>query len=231
MNSLLNLFHNYERGFLFLNMVDALLKGITLGLWLSISVGPILFSVIKQSLNNGHKGGMAFVLGISASDIMLVFLSNVFSQLVTELIAHKMAIGIAGSVFLISFGVYYFFFKKIKTTEDGKLDLINFRKRDYAKLAASGFLMNILNPGIFIFWLTVSTTLFEHTIQEKIIMFTVCLAFVLATDIAKVMLAGKIRKKLTPHNIHIISRINGLILIGFGIALIWGLIHYSDKLK
>jgi small neutral amino acid transporter SnatA (MarC family) len=34
------------------------------------------------------------------------------------------------------------------------------------------------------------------------------------------MLAGKIRKKLTPHNIHIINRINGLILIGFGIALI-----------
>jgi len=231
MTSLSNLFHNYERGFLFLNMVDALLKGITLGLWLSISVGPILFSVIKQSLNNGHKGGMAFVLGISASDITLVFLSNVFSELVSQLIAHKMAIGIAGSIFLITAGVYFFFFKKIKVTEDGTLGSMKFKTSDYARLAASGFLMNILNPGIFVFWLTVSTTLVDHTIQQKIIMFTVCLAFVLATDIAKVMLAGKIRKKLTPHNIHIISRINGLILIGFGIALIWGLIHFSDKLK
>jgi threonine/homoserine/homoserine lactone efflux protein len=212
-------------------MIDAFLKGITLGLWLSISVGPILFSVIKQSLNNGHKGGMAFVLGISVSDITLVFLSNIFSQLVTELITHKMTIGIAGSIFLISMGVYFFFFKKIKVTEDGKLGVINFRKRDYARLALAGFLMNILNPGIFVFWLTVSTTLVNNTLQEKIIMFTVCLVFVLATDIAKVMLAGKIRKKLTPHNIHIISRINGLILIGFGIALIWGLIHYADKLK
>ena len=45
------------------------------------------------------------------------------------------------------------------------------------------------------------------------------------------MLAGKIRKKLTPHNIHIINRVNGLILIGFGIALIWGLLLYADKLK
>lgn len=212
-------------------MVEALLKGITLGLWLSISVGPILFSVIKQSLNNGHKGGMAFVLGISVSDITLVFLSNVFSQLVAELITHKMAIGIAGSIFLITVGVYFFFFKKITVTEDGKLGIINFKATDYLRLAASGFLMNILNPGIFVFWLTISTTLVNNTVQEKIIMFTVCLAFVLATDIAKVMLAGKIRKKLTPHNIHIISRINGLILIGFGIALIWGLIHYSDKLK
>jgi threonine/homoserine/homoserine lactone efflux protein len=36
-------------------MLEAFLKGITLGLLLSISVGPVLFSVIKQSLNNGHK--------------------------------------------------------------------------------------------------------------------------------------------------------------------------------
>jgi hypothetical protein len=43
-------------------------------------------------------------------------------------------------------------------------------------------------------------------------------------------LAGKIRKRLTPHNIHIINRINGFILIGFGIALIWGLLIYGDRL-
>jgi threonine/homoserine/homoserine lactone efflux protein len=61
--------------------------------------------------------------------------------------------------------------------------------------------------------------------------FLVCLSIVFSTDIAKVMLAGKIRKKLTPHNIHIINRVNGLILIGFGIALIWGLLVYADKLK
>jgi len=231
MNSFSNLFHNCDRGFLFLNMIAALLKGLTLGLWLSISVGPILFSVIKQSLNNGHKGGMAFVLGISVSDITLVFLSNIFSQLVAELITHKMAIGIVGSIFLITMGVYFFFFKKIKVTEDGKLGNVNLRTHDYARLALTGFLMNVLNPGIFVFWLTVSTTLVDNTLQEKIIMFSVCLIFVLATDIAKVMLAGRIRKKLTPHNIHIISRINGLILIGFGLALIWGLIRYADKLK
>jgi threonine/homoserine/homoserine lactone efflux protein len=208
-----------------------LLKGITLGLWLSISVGPILFSVIKQSLNNGHKGGMAFVIGISASDIVLVFLSNIFSEFVATLITHKVAIGITGGIFLITVGVYFFFFKKIKVGDDGTLSIVKISTGDYVRLAASGFLMNILNPGIFVFWLTVSTTLVSHTLQQKIIIFAVCLVFVLATDIAKVMLAGKIRKKLTPHNIHIISRINGLILIGFGIALIWGLIRYADKLN
>jgi len=70
-------------------MVEAFLKGITLGLLLSISVGPVLFSVIKQSLNNGHKGGMAFILGVSASDIALVLISNVFTQLFSSLSSRR----------------------------------------------------------------------------------------------------------------------------------------------
>ena len=52
----------------------------------------------------------------------------------------------------------------------------------------------------------------------------------LGTDILKVLLAGKIRNRLTPHNIHIINRINGIILIVFGIALIWGLLFYGKRL-
>src|SRR5947207_10867414 len=92
---------------------------------------------------------------------------------------------------------------------------MKFRKRDYAKIAVSGYLMNTLNPAVFLFWLTVSTTFINHTLEQKLVLFIVCLAMVFSTDIAKVMLAGKIRKKLTPHNIHIINRVNGIILIFF----------------
>ena len=49
-------------------------------------------------------------------------------------------------------------------------------------------------------------------------------------DLFKVMLAGKIRKNLTPHNIHTINRISGMILIGFGIALTSGImLQAADK--
>jgi len=212
-------------------MIEALLKGITLGLLLSISVGPVMFSIIKQSLNNGHKGGMAFIIGVSASDITMVLVSNVFTQLFSTLSSHRKEIGIAGSIFLISIGVFFLFFKKIVVNEEGQQVVIKFRKRDYLRIALSGYVMNTLNPAVFLFWLTASTTFINHTIQEKLVLFLVCLSIVLSTDIAKVMLAGKIRKKLTPHNIHIVNRVNGLILIGFGIALIWGLLLYADKLK
>lgn len=209
-------------------MIEALLKGITLGLLLSISVGPVLFSVIKQSLNNGHKGGMAFILGVSASDIALVLISNVFTQLFASLSSRRIEIGITGSIFLIVLGIYFLFFKKIPANTEGQA-MLKFRKRDYAKIFLSGFFMNTLNPAVFIFWLTTSTTFISHTIEQRIVIFITCLGIVFSADFLKVMLAGKIRKRLTPHNIHIINRINGIILIGFGIALIWGLLVYAHK--
>lgn len=212
-------------------MLEAILKGVTLGLLLSISVGPVMFSIIKQSLNNGHKGGMAFVVGVSLSDITMVLVSNVFTTLFSAISSHKMTIGLAGSIFLISLGIFFLFFKKVSVNAEGQQVFVKFRKRDYARIAFSGFLMNTLNPAVFLFWITVSTTVITHTWEQRLVIFITCLALVLAADVAKVYLAGKIRKKLTPHNIHIINRINGLILIGFGAALIWGLLHYADKLK
>lgn len=207
-------------------MLESIIKGITFGLLLSISVGPVLFSIIKQSLNNGYRGGLAFIIGVSVSDIALVLVSNLFTQLFNSLQSFKTEIGLSGCVFLISMGIYFLFFKKVTVNEEGK-QIFKFRKRDYAKIFLSGFFMNTLNPAIFIFWITTSTAVINQSINQRIIIFTTCLAWMLGTDILKVFLSGKIRNRLTPHNIHLLNRINGLILIVFGIALIWGLLIYG----
>jgi len=210
-------------------MLEAMLKGLTFGLLLSISVGPVLLTIIKQSLNNGHRGGFTFIAGVSASDITLVLVSNVFTELFNSLKTYKTEVGVAGCIFLVSMGVYYIFFKKIKVNEEGK-QVFRMRKRDFAKVFFSGYFMNTLNPAVFIFWITTSTAVITHTIEDRIIIFTTCLVWMLGTDILKVLLAGKIRNRLTPHNIHILNRINGIILIVFGIALIWGLVVYGKRL-
>ena len=210
-------------------MFEAIIKGLGFGMLLSISVGPIMFSIIKQSLNNGHRGGMSFVAGVSASDVTLILVSNIFTELFAQLKLYKEEIGIAGCLFLVSIGIYFLFFKKVNVNEQGQQVFTRFRKRDYVRLFLSGYFMNTLNPGIFIFWVTASTAIIHDTINNRVIIFLTCLLFVLAADIAKVMLAGKIRNRLTPHNIHIINRVNGIILIGFGIALIWGLLAYGAR--
>ena len=210
-------------------MLEPVVKGLTFGLLLSIAVGPVMFSIIKQSINNGHKGGLAFVLGVSASDITLVLISNIFTGIFDSLQLHKTEVGIIGSVFLISVGIFFIFFKKIKVDEEGN-QLMSFSKGHYIKIFLAGYFMNILNPGVIIFWLTATTATIFHSVNNRIIIFVTCLLFVLATDILKVMLAGKIRKKLTPHNIHIINRITGMLLIVFGAALIWGVLKFGDRI-
>ena len=113
-------------------MFEAVLKGLTLGLLLSISVGPVVFSIIKQSLNNGFRGGIAFILGVSASDIVLVLISNVFTQFFGYMVEHKNSIGIIGSTFLISLGIYFIFFKKVKVDDSG-VQVLRYSKPDYVK--------------------------------------------------------------------------------------------------
>ncbi|MBD0365413.1 MAG: LysE family transporter [Flavisolibacter sp.] len=210
-------------------MLDAFAKGITLGLLLSISVGPVLFTIIKQSINNGIKGGMAFIAGVSLSDISMAVAANFFTELFNSLIAHKTVVGVTGSIFLISVGIYFLFFKKVKVSEEG-VQLLKFRKRDYARLTVTGYLMNILNPAIILFWLTTSTAFADHSIKQRFLIFSIALGLVLITDIVKVLLANRIRQRLTLKIILFINRLNGTILIGFGIGLLWGLLFYSDKL-
>jgi threonine/homoserine/homoserine lactone efflux protein len=207
-------------------MIAALLKGIALGFMLSISVGPVIFSIIKQSINNGYKGGFAFIAGVSLSDITLVLISQIFTELFRSLLDYKTQIGIGGSILLIILGVYVFFFKRVQVNEEG-IHVIKMRKRDMLRTALSGYFMNTLNPSVIAFWLLIATSVVDLSINYRIIMFTTCLIFVLAADIAKVLLAGRLRQKLTPHNIHLINKLSGLILAGFGIALIVGTLWYS----
>lgn len=211
-------------------MVEAIISGLMLGLLLAISVGPIMFAILKQSLNNGHKGGYAFIAGVSASDIGLVLICNVLSSLFQKAVDNKVAIGITGSIFLIVLGIYTLFFKKVEITQTEITVPKQFRKRELLSIFFSGIIMNLLNPGVFIFWLAATAKINAeaaeqlHPLRYSFTVFFICLAFVLATDIAKVLLAGKIRTKLTPHNIHNINKVSGAILIGFGLFLIWGLV-------
>ena len=199
-------------------MVDAIIKGVTLGLLLAISVGPIVFTVIKQSLNNGIPGGFAFIAGISVSDIMLVVLSNFFTNLFDVLKTHKAVLAIVASGLLILIGIYYLFFKKPKLQNT---IAVGFHNTDYIKIFIKGFVMNLINPGIIVFWLTTATTFIDHSLNIRVLIFSIALLIALLADIFKVLLANKIRKRLTPKNIHLINQINGGILIGFGILIIF----------
>jgi len=203
-------------------MWHAIVNGITLGLVLMISVGPVIFSIIKQSLNNGREGGFSFVAGVWLSDILLIIVSNAFSELVTYMMEYRKILGILGSLFLLLMGVFYVFFKKIKL-QNPEGGILKFTRTDILKIFSSGFLLNTLNPNVFLFWLGTATAFAsEYSFNERIMIFSICLIINVTADIVKVLMAGKLRTRLTLHNITLINKISGSILIGFGIALLVG---------
>ena len=209
-------------------MIEALLKGFAVSLLLIFSVGPVIFTIVKQSINNGRGGGLSFVGGVWLSDLLLAVLSNVFTEWLSQLLNFKKEIGLTGSFFLISMGVYYIFFKKIHIKEDENKIVIT--ARTHAKLVVSGFFINTLNPALMFFWLTTATALAAtHTINQRIIIFTTCLILNGASDVLKVVLAGKLRTKLNEKNISLINKISGFTLLIFGVVLIVGVFYSGIK--
>jgi threonine/homoserine/homoserine lactone efflux protein len=214
-------------------MIDALIKGFAIGLLLIFSVGPVIFSIIKQSINHGKRGGFSFVCGVWLSDIIWVILSNGFSEGVKTLMNFKIPIGIAGCCFLIGMGIYFVFIKKIKPrflqesveiagdeiTSQGK-------KTNYFAIFTSGFLINTLNPAVISFWVIIAASLASvYSFEDRIIIFSTCVAINILADIGKVLGAGAIGKKLSDKNIILINRLSGVLYLIFGIVILSGIIY------
>jgi threonine/homoserine/homoserine lactone efflux protein len=209
-------------------LIEPILKGLLLGLILSISIGPVIFAIIKQSLTNGKRSGYAFVAGVSSSDFVLLFICNVFTSLFNLVLNHKSSIALAGAGFLLLMGLYTLFFKKLKLENMGT-DGINkaLSIKDLVSSYFSGFLMNTLNPSVFLFWFAWTAAInnsaddTSNPVQYKFVVFGTCLGFVLLSDLIKVFLAGKLRPRLTEKNLFWINRISGMIILIFSAVLLY----------
>ena len=201
-------------------MIAGIVAGLGLGIFLSVSVGPVIFAIIKYSINNGFKAGISFVLGVSFSDIMFVLIGNLATSFIEGLEDYKRSIGVVGGIMLVCMGLYGLFLKKIKiSTGEEKPEM--FRTHDYLKIWLAGFLMNTLNPGVLIFWLGVCVANSATTVTHRFIMYGVCLCFVLSMDILKVFVSDKIRHKLTLTNVVWLNRIAGVCMVLFGLVLLY----------
>ena len=212
-------------------MLKALITGLTMGLYLAISVGPILFTVIRQSLNNGIRGGFSFVAGIWLSDVLFVLISNVFTVFTAHFAdLYIRQIGYGGGILLLLLGFYYSFFKSPSTATSGVRLQNEIGHMEAAKLFAAGFFINTLNPILFFEWLTAATVFSStYSLNERILIFSVCLAVNMLSDTLKVLLAGKIKPRLTMQNLKVINRITGAVLIICGGFILYQTFFHADK--
>ncbi|MBI5248038.1 MAG: LysE family transporter [Desulfomonile tiedjei] len=122
-----------------------LTAGIVLGLSSGFSPGPLTTLVISQSLQYGAREGVKVALAPCITDLPIILVS-VFA--LTRLGNFQTILGfisILGGIFLV-----YLAYLSFKTT---KLD-VNIKLTDPQSLG-KGTLVNFLNPGPYLFWLTI----------------------------------------------------------------------------
>lgn len=200
-----------------MTLFDPIISGIVFGLILSVMVGPVFFTLIQTSLQEGFKAGSHFALGAMLSDTTYIMLGYFFASKLDLTGDNKTIFGICGGILLISFGVYQYF-KKVKLAEMDKKE-----KAIHARYTLQGFVLNAANPAVLLFWLSVlgqvKLKVRYETIHE-VLFFSCCLIAVFSSDLLKAYGAHKIKKILKPIVLTWINRIAGLILFGYGCWMI-----------
>jgi threonine/homoserine/homoserine lactone efflux protein len=201
-----------------MNFSEAIIKGVLLGLFMAISVGPTLFAVIRYSMHHSYKAGIAFIFGVSFSDIIYVTLANIATAWLEFLENHQDIVGYVGSGLFMVMGLVSLLRKyKPKRPKQGKA--IAMSNGAYFKIWGTGFLMNALNPAVILLWVGATISVAGTTLPPRIVFFGTCLGIVLGFDILKVLLADGIRRKLTLRRIMYLNRISAVCILIFGMIL------------
>ena len=137
-----------------------LILGIVCGIALSLffSFGPAFFSQIRTSIQYGYRKSYPFAFGVSAGDVLIVFLMlTVLKNVNLYELLHNVWVASIGGAVLIIMGIYYL--KKEVSSLEGKESRIKFksigsdpRRRT---IFMQGFIINFVNPTIWIYWVSV----------------------------------------------------------------------------
>lgn len=214
-----------------------ILIGIVCGVLLSLifSLGPAFFSLIQNSIHHGFKKAVSFAAGVSLSDILIVMLmltvlSNLSFEDFTALL-HNIYVSVIGSITTAVFAILTWRSKVKKAAVPGSR--VKFRVEHVThhwQLLLSGFLLNVLNPLIWIYWLSIITFISAEmslSVTERYLFFIGMLVAVFGTDILKCRLAAMLQHWFTARIMNNFNRVTGCVLMAFSIYLLVSMVLYQ----
>jgi len=201
--------------------MDAIWQGILVGLVLSIGMGPVMFALIQTSLREGFWSAMLFEIGVLAADALCITIAFfTFGRLLNyPLINHYILLG--GGLVLIGLGIINFKGKTAKLR--AAKEFLRGKQTHSGLLIVKGFLYNLLNPSVILFWLgavTLASANFEGSRSLMIQHFGAILSTVFFFDVVKAWFAHAVRRFINPRFMMYSTQVMGIIFIVFGIALL-----------
>lgn len=209
------------------------LEAFGIGFLLSVMVGPVFFVLLQTSITKGIRAALALDLGVLISDILYILFALIFVDQIAEMSTgkNKLIFGfIGGSIFVI-YGFYYFFKKSVLSDLSSEADKTNVDEteatKDYFLLALKGFILNIANPAVIFYWLSILSLAaqsppkyFENETNAILIFISILLLTYFGFDVLKIIAAKKLRPLVNQNLLNALNRFIGLIFFITGCILI-----------
>ncbi|MGC8865030.1 MAG: LysE family translocator [Bacteroidales bacterium] len=130
-------------------MAEGLIYGILLGLALGLSTGPAFFILLSATVQGNRESGLWASAGMVDSDLLMALMSLLGVGFVKSIQDYEAQAALIGGVVLIGAG-FFSLFKKPDNREEGA-PVLGSGLAIYSRV----FLVNIINPLNWLFWLTV----------------------------------------------------------------------------
>lgn len=206
------------------------LQAIGIGFLLSVMVGPVFFILLETSITKGIRAALALDIGVFISDILYILFALSFVDQISSINSgeNKLIFGfIGGSIFII-YGIFYFF-KKSKMV-DLTLEAENTSKevgvapKDYLLLGLKGFILNIANPAVIFYWLSI-LSLAAQSVPDNtknpntwiLLFLSILLGTYFSIDVLKVFTAKRLRALVNQNLLNALNILIGLIFFLTGV--------------
>jgi threonine/homoserine/homoserine lactone efflux protein len=194
------------------------LEGFLLGIPFCLGLGPVMFSVIQNSIEHGRLVGFVFILGVILADLLLLAITfSGISSLVPPAIDLTNGATLAGGLLLLGMGLYNIL-RKAQASYQSQ------GHRTLWLYFVMGFGINFLNPTNWISWLAIMTYASQVMKLNFVEQSYFCLGIVggvLSTETGISMAAHQLKKWLTPLVMRRIHLTTGLVFGGTGLYLIF----------
>lgn len=202
-------------------MIESLLEGIGMGLLLSLMVGPVFFTLITASMEQGFRQALVLALGILVSDLIYVAITFFGVNYLTESPVIEKVLGYVGGAILAGFGISFLRKKQVARPNSGAILFPKAKKRT---AFAKGFGINGINPFVMLFWISIASMISLKTTWNNsnvISYYFGLLLTVFGIDLLKAFIAGKLSHMMTPKLRLILNRGVGILVCYFGMKMIW----------
>lgn len=195
-------------------MFELVLSAVGLGFMLSlVFIGPIFFLLIETSFTRGPRHALALDFGVITADLLCIIAAYYASADIVNLIDKHPGFYRITAILILSYGIIMLV-TKTKMHLPGEEKIIS---QNYIKTFLNGFLLNILNVGVILFWLlTVIGVRNQYPDTGTLILY---LAIVIMTylliDLAKIFLSKQFHDRLTQKLANNIRKGVGIVLIIF----------------